>query len=112
MPDASDKRGVALTFRPIDRFSLRFEGADHVIRMVFYDIIVDTAPLRCQTISGASKQARCSAFCGEPVYDSQHHTSPRLLCRDATAGLARQVGDGWLEFPPHPALGLRGCSEP
>jgi hypothetical protein len=46
MPDASDKRGVALTFRPIDRFSLRFEGADHVIRMVFYDIIVDTAPLR------------------------------------------------------------------
>src|SRR5260370_30244870 len=31
MPDASDKRGAALTFRPIDRFSLRFEGADHVI---------------------------------------------------------------------------------
>ena len=45
MPDASDKRGVALAFRPIDRFSLRFEGAEHVVRMVFDDIIVDTAPL-------------------------------------------------------------------
>jgi hypothetical protein len=44
--DASDKRGVALTFRPIDRFSLRFEGAEHVVRMVFDDIIVDMAPLR------------------------------------------------------------------
>ena len=40
MPDASDKRGVALTFRPIDRFSLRFEGAKHMVRMVFDDIIV------------------------------------------------------------------------
>jgi len=46
MPDASDKRGVAVTFRPIDRFSLRFEGAEHMVRMVFDDIIVDTAPLR------------------------------------------------------------------
>src|ERR1700720_274868 len=46
MPDASDKRGVAVTFRPIDRFSLRFEGAEHMVRMVFDDIVVDTAPLR------------------------------------------------------------------
>jgi hypothetical protein len=46
MPDASDKRGVSVTFRPIDRFSLRFEGAEHMVRMVFDDIIVDTAPLR------------------------------------------------------------------
>ena len=46
VPDASDKRGVARTFRPIDRFSLRFEGAEHVVRMVFDDIIVDMAPLR------------------------------------------------------------------
>jgi hypothetical protein len=46
IPDASNKRGVALTFRPIDRFSLRFEGAEHVVRMVFDDIIVNMAPLR------------------------------------------------------------------
>jgi len=37
---------MALSFRPINRFSLRFEGAEHVVRMVFDDIIVDPAPLR------------------------------------------------------------------
>ena len=46
VPDASDKRGMVLTFRPSDCFSLRFEGAEHVVRMVFDDIIVDMAPLR------------------------------------------------------------------
>jgi hypothetical protein len=46
VPDTSDKRGVAFTFRPLDRFSLRFEGAEHVVRMVFDHIIVDMAPLR------------------------------------------------------------------
>jgi hypothetical protein len=45
VPDASDKRGVTLIFCPIDRFSLRFEGAEHMVRMVFDDIIVDMAPL-------------------------------------------------------------------
>jgi hypothetical protein len=97
MPDASDKRGAALTFRPIDRFSLRFEGADHVIRMVFYDIIVDTAPLRCQTISGASKQARCSAFAAANLFTTVSIThrqgcsvvtlQPALLDKSATDGL-------------------------
>jgi hypothetical protein len=46
VPDTSDKRGVALTFRPIDCFSLRFEGREYVVRMVFHDIIVDMGPLR------------------------------------------------------------------
>jgi hypothetical protein len=46
VPDASDKRGVALTFRPIDRFFLRFESAEHVVGMVFDDIIVDGVPMR------------------------------------------------------------------
>ena len=46
VPNASNKRGVAPTFRPIDRLSLRFESGEHVIRMVFDDIIVDMAPLR------------------------------------------------------------------
>jgi hypothetical protein len=46
VPDASDKRGVTPTFRPIDSFSLCFKGSKHVVRMVFDDIVVDTAPLR------------------------------------------------------------------
>jgi hypothetical protein len=46
VPDASDKRGVALTFRPIDRFLLRFEGAEHVVGVVFDDIIVDGVAVR------------------------------------------------------------------
>jgi len=45
VPDASDKRGVAFSFRPIDRFLLRFEGAKFVVRMVFDDIIVDSTPM-------------------------------------------------------------------
>jgi len=43
---ASNKRSVALALRPIDRFSLRFEGAKHMVRVVFDDIVVNTAPLR------------------------------------------------------------------
>jgi hypothetical protein len=46
VPDASDKRGVTLTFRPIGRFFLRFEGAEYVVGMIFDDIILDRAPLR------------------------------------------------------------------
>ena len=46
VPDASHKRGVVLTFRPFDRFSLSFEGSERVVRMVFYNIIVDMASLR------------------------------------------------------------------
>ena len=43
VPDTRDKRGVAFAFSPIDCFSLCFEGAKRVIRMVFHDIIVDMA---------------------------------------------------------------------
>jgi hypothetical protein len=46
VPDASDKLDVALTFRPIDSFSLGFEGAKDVVCMVFDGIIVDMAPVR------------------------------------------------------------------
>jgi hypothetical protein len=46
VPDTSDKRGVAFAFRPINGFSLRLEGAEHVVSMVFDDIIVDMASLR------------------------------------------------------------------
>ncbi len=40
VPNASDKRGVALGFRPIDGLALGFKGAEH-IGMVLDDIIVD-----------------------------------------------------------------------
>ena len=46
MPDASDMRGVAVLLRPIDRFPLRFEGAECVVHVVFHDIVVDMATLR------------------------------------------------------------------
>jgi hypothetical protein len=34
VPDASDKRGVGPLLRPINRFSLRFEGAERMVRVV------------------------------------------------------------------------------
>jgi hypothetical protein len=37
---------MAPVFRPIDRFSLRAEGAEHMVSVIFDDIIVDTAALR------------------------------------------------------------------
>jgi len=46
VPHASDKRSVAVSFCPIDRFSLCFEGAEHMVHMVFDNIIVDGASLR------------------------------------------------------------------
>jgi hypothetical protein len=46
VPDASDKRGVAVPLCPIDRFPLCPESAQHVVGMIFDHIIVDMAPLR------------------------------------------------------------------
>jgi hypothetical protein len=46
VPDASHVRSVAVFPRPVDRFVLRFEGCEDMIRMVFDHIIVDMAPLR------------------------------------------------------------------
>jgi hypothetical protein len=39
VPDAGDEWGVAAMFRPIDRLSLRREGAEHVVRMILHDIV-------------------------------------------------------------------------
>jgi hypothetical protein len=36
---------MALAFCPIDRFSLRFERTEHMVRMIFDDIILNRAPL-------------------------------------------------------------------
>jgi hypothetical protein len=46
MPDASNKRRMAVAFRPIDRISLRLEGGEDVICVVFDYIIVDVTPFR------------------------------------------------------------------
>jgi hypothetical protein len=46
MPDASDERGVAPTFCPIDRFSLLLERAEHVVGVVFDNEIVNRSPFR------------------------------------------------------------------
>lgn len=43
--DASDKGRMTLTLCPINRFSLRFESAEHVVGMVFDNIIVDMTSL-------------------------------------------------------------------
>ncbi|MDP9148960.1 MAG: hypothetical protein M3O36_03320 [Myxococcota bacterium] len=45
MAHASDHRIVTVFLRPIDRFSLGSEGAEHMVGMVFDDIVVDRATL-------------------------------------------------------------------
>jgi hypothetical protein len=41
---------MAVTPRPLDRFVLRLEGGEHVVRMILDDIVIDritlTTPLR------------------------------------------------------------------
>jgi hypothetical protein len=46
MPNAGNVRGVAVFLGPINRFSLRFECDEDMIRMVFDHVIVDMAALR------------------------------------------------------------------
>jgi hypothetical protein len=62
VPDASDQRMVALTFRPIDRFPLRVKGAEHMVRMVFDDIIVDPAALGASLRTGFDVHIRHALF--------------------------------------------------
>ena len=39
MRNASNERGMALSFRPPNRFVLRLEGGEYVIRMILDDIV-------------------------------------------------------------------------
>jgi hypothetical protein len=43
VPDASDMRSMALDFSPVDGFMLGFESAEHMVRMVLDDIVLDGA---------------------------------------------------------------------
>jgi hypothetical protein len=58
MADASNKWGMALTLRPVDRFSLRFEGAECVVGMVFNDVVVDMASVRAALRAGFNENVR------------------------------------------------------
>ena len=51
---ASEMRGVAITFRPVDRFPLRFKGAERVVSVIFHDIIVDMTALEATLGSGST----------------------------------------------------------
>jgi hypothetical protein len=46
VPNAGDKRVMTSSLRPFDSLSLRLEGTEHVVGMVFNNVIVDPAPLR------------------------------------------------------------------
>jgi hypothetical protein len=46
VPHAGDKRIVPLTFGPINRFPLRRESAEHMIGMIFDNVIINRAPFR------------------------------------------------------------------
>jgi hypothetical protein len=45
MANPANQRGMALFFRPVDRFSLRLERAEYMISMILYNIIIDLASL-------------------------------------------------------------------
>jgi hypothetical protein len=62
MPNASDERGVAPAFCPIDRFPLSFEGTEHVVGVVFDNEIVDTIPLRAPLRACFNENIRHNLF--------------------------------------------------
>jgi hypothetical protein len=62
VPDASDKRSVALLFRPIDCFFLSSEGAKHVVRMIFDYIILNARPFRAALRAGFYVNVRHGLF--------------------------------------------------
>jgi hypothetical protein len=46
MANASDKRGMAPAFCPLNRFPLGPERAEHMICMIFHNVVLDARPLR------------------------------------------------------------------
>jgi hypothetical protein len=80
VPHASDKRRVAVSFCPIDRFSLCFEGAEHMVHMVFDYIIVDGASLRPTLGTGLNVYVghdllSLGSFC----WRNENYTKPKPL---------------------------------
>jgi hypothetical protein len=58
VPDASNKRVMALTFRPIDGFALRFESFEDAVRMIFDYVIVDRGSLGTSLGTGFNVNVR------------------------------------------------------
>lgn len=46
VPDPRDQGSVAILFCPVDGLVLRFESLEHMVGMVFNDVIVDGAAFR------------------------------------------------------------------
>lgn len=46
MPHAGNERRMVVLPRPLDRFPLRLEGGEHVVRLIFDDEVFDCAAFR------------------------------------------------------------------
>jgi hypothetical protein len=46
VPDSGNERSMPLSFRPIDRFALRPESNEHLVGVVFHDIVIDRTAIR------------------------------------------------------------------
>ena len=46
MPHAGNERRMVVLPRPLDRFPLRFEGGEYVVRVIFDDEVLDCAAFR------------------------------------------------------------------
>jgi hypothetical protein len=77
VPDASDKRGVGLLFHPINRFSLRFEGAERIVHVVLHKARLD------KTGQGSGTRTRRHA----------PYIAPPLPESESVAQQVRQLGN-------------------
>jgi len=90
---------MALTLRPVDGFSLRFEGAERVVRMVFDDIIFYVAALGTPLGPRFNIHVRhvllsLDRFCSR----NENYTKIRPPVALPTSGAERQNGYNFLRF--------------
>jgi hypothetical protein len=86
VPDASNEGRVPLSFGPIDRFLLRFEGAEHMVRMIFDYIIVDATSL------GRALGARFNVNVAHALLPEIVHYGPKAGFRVKRSVDSRRVG--------------------
>jgi len=104
VPDASDKRGMGLTFRPIDCFSLRFEGGMHAFQVPGHDSrlgqIMDNLIENARSFSppGGTVRVSCRRL--------RHHIE--ILVDDDGPGVRAEVRDKIFErfYPDRPHQGF------
>jgi hypothetical protein len=58
MPNAGNERRMALSFCPPDRFVLRLEGGEYVVRMILDNIVVDRVTLTASLRAGFNVDVR------------------------------------------------------